>query len=75
MVEYILPDGSDVDNPIEDAAFMEPIGAMKICGFTKWFELKNAATETRFTFTWLEVTEGSGVSYSLCELRREENIF
>jgi len=55
FVEFIqldIPTGSEVDNPIEDAALMARIGAKKICGFTNWFELKNAVTGTRFTFEW-----------------------
>ena len=55
MVEYIdltIPTVTDVDNPLEDAALMAKIGAKKICGFTNWYELKNVATGTRFTFTY-----------------------
>jgi len=47
-----IPSGQDVENPIEDAAFMEQIDAKKICGIPNWFELKNAVTGTRFTFKW-----------------------
>ena len=78
MVEYIqleIPSGVDVDNPIEDAAFMAQIGAKKICEIPNWFELKNTVTGTRFTISWGKIKTGSGVSYSLCSLRREEKIF
>ena len=78
MVEDIhlaIPLATDVENPFEDAAFMEKIGAKKICGFTNLFELKNAVTGTRFTFMWNNIKDGSGVSYSVCALQREEKIF
>ena len=78
MVEYIqldIPTDSNVENPIEDAAFMARIGAKKICSFPNFFELKNAVTGTRFTFMWNEIKDGSSVSYSVCALQREEKIF
>ena len=55
MVDFIdleIPLSVDVDNPIDDAALMARIGAKKICDFPNWFELKNVATGTRFTFMW-----------------------
>ena len=78
FVEYIqldIPSGSEVDNPIEDSAFMERIGAKEICDFANLFELKNAVTGTRFTFTWTKHIVDSNVSYSICSLRRKEKIF
>ena len=69
-----MSSGQDVDDPIEDAAFMKRIGAKRICEFPNLFELKNAMTGTRFTFAWTENIVDSGVSYSNCTLRREEKI-
>ena len=77
FIYLVIPSDTHVDNPIEDAAFMARIGAKKICDFSDWFELKNAVTVTRFTFTWNKIygiKEGSDVSYLLCSLRREEKI-
>ena len=78
MVEYIhldIPSGVDVENPIEDAAFMARIGANKIFCFINSFELKNEVTGTRFTFKWCKPIDDSGVSFSTCSLRKEEKIF
>ena len=78
MVEYInlvIPPCADVDNPLEDAAFLARIGANEICEIPNWFELENAVTGTRFTFEWYNNIEDSGLSFSTCSLLREENIF
>ena len=51
-----IPSGSDVDDPIEDAALMARIGAKRIEDSSRvdvvWteYELKNATTAARFTF-------------------------
>ena len=78
MIEYIqlmIPRGADVDNPIEDAALMARIGAKKICDIATFFELKNAATGTRFTFYWSEIYGAKeGSADSICTVRREEMI-
>ena len=74
-VDYIdlyIPPGSDVDDPIEDDAFMARIGAKEICGFTHLFEMKNTVTGMRFTLRWNKNIEG--VSFSNFSLRREEKI-
>ena len=47
-----IPHSEDVDNLATDDALIKRIGAKKICGFPNSFELKNAATGTRFTFEW-----------------------
>jgi len=57
MVGYIKlkhPRHTDMDNPIEDAAFMARIGAILVREvlFGNAYQLKNAATGTRFTFEW-----------------------
>ena len=72
MVEYIdleIPLSADVDNPIEDDAFLARIGANEICDFSNWFELKNTATGTRFTFQW---NKYSAFPYSNFRLQRNE---
>jgi len=74
MVEYVyllIPRGADVDNPIEDAALMARIGAHRICGFATWFELKNTATGTRFTFAWHN-SDSAAFPESLFSLRRND---
>ena len=77
FVEYIyldIPPCVDVENPLENAAFMTQIGAKKICDFPNWFELKNAVTGTMFTFKWVKNIVDSGASNSICSLRKEEMI-
>ena len=56
LIRFWIPTDADVENPIEDAAFMAHIGAEQIyistseIGTRSGCELKNAATGTRFTF-------------------------
>ena len=72
MVEYIrldIPLEADVENPTEDDALMARIEAKKICGFTNWFELKNAVTGTRFMFGW---DKNADVPKSNFTLRRNQ---
>ena len=56
MVEDIvlgIPLGMDVENPIEDAAFMTRIGAKLIRTIVGTeYELTNAETGTKFAFQW-----------------------
>ena len=49
----IVP-GSDVENPIEDAAFLAQIGAKQIGegADSVEYEMENARTGTRFMFQW-----------------------
>ena len=46
-----IPRFEDVKNPFANKALMELIGAKRIYA-TFYYELKNAATGTRFTFGW-----------------------
>jgi len=61
MVESIhveIPAGEDVNNPLEDVAFMEQIGAKQISlanSPNSVYELRNAETGTRFTFAWYAI--------------------
>ena len=74
FVEHIqlnIPSGADVENPIEDATFMEQIGAKIISGTMSMFELRNAVTGTRFTFKLSKQLNGSVVTHSICTLRRK----
>ena len=59
-IQFAIPTGdADAKNPLADAAFMAQIGAKKLMiseandlySFSE-YELNNAATGTRFTFTW-----------------------
>ena len=64
-------DVDDAKNPLEDAAFMAQIGAKLIgksasCSYSE-YELRNAATGTRFTFNWYPNLGG----YSLLRLEKE----
>ena len=68
-----IPNGANVENPIEDTALMAKIGANKICDFAHLFELKNAVTGTKFTFAWNKNIVVSNISYFA--IRREEKIF
>ena len=56
FVEEILlgiPPNADVENPADDAAFMEKIGAtLKSPTSETKYEMQNAATGTMFTFEW-----------------------
>ena len=53
-IEFWFPPGANVvDNPLEDAAFMEQTGAKRIStanSLYNEYELKNAATGMTFTF-------------------------
>ena len=67
----------DAKNPLADAAFMAQIGAKLISEENAFYtqsiyELRNAATGTRFTFTWFCTLGGSG--YSFWRLRKWNNL-
>ena len=70
FVNYIdleIPRAEDMDNPIEDAAFLERIGANRLD--SSEYELKNTATGTRFTFTWSRNISGRHFRWTF---KREE---
>ena len=81
MVDFIclaIPFGAEVENPAEDAALMERIGARQIGSTNRGdaagteYELKNAATGTRFTFEWRKWrSHGFGVLKSHWRLTKE----
>ena len=67
FVDYIslaIPLGADMDDPAKDAVLMTKIGATQINGHRNRsseieYAMRNAATETRFTFKRLQLTRGS----------------
>ena len=79
LIQFLLldVDVDDAKNPLEDAAFMAQIGAKLISEandsptYTK-YELRNAATGTRFIFCWYPFLSGDGgVGFSLWRLEKE----
>ena len=58
FIQFDFPtaDVDDAKNPLADAAFMAQIGAKKLISeandTNSEYELRNAATGTRFTFYW-----------------------
>ena len=59
-INFEIPPGDDLDNPVDDPALMARIGAKRKIPshefhdelFGPKYELKNAVTGTRFTFAW-----------------------
>ena len=77
MVENIrfgFPTGDvAMENPLADAAFAAQIGAKKLISEANdpcsEYELRNAATGTRFTLCWHH-SFGGGIGYSSWRLRK-----
>ena len=72
--DFLIGDVDDAKNPLADAAFMAQIGATLIRENASHsyseYELRNAATGTRFTFTWSCVF----LNYSYWRLWKENNL-
>ena len=78
-IHYVTwADVAAVDNPLADAVFMAQIGAKKLISEANdshnysEYELRNAATGTRFTFSWY--TNFVDGSYSFWHLRKWNNL-
>ena len=76
VISMEIPPGMDVENPLEDAAFLEQIGAKRIDNVygEPWieYELKNVATGTQFTFMWAKI-ESEPESWWSLEREDEED--
>ena len=75
MVEFIslvIPRSMGMDDPAQDAAFMDRIGAKSTV--LDWvevyaaYEIKNAVTGTRFTFAWHKCWDHLYWTLSLSEI-------